>query len=76
MGAAKRLDDHRSDPATIAQGALSACGKEFDATVEVFSRNYDNYLAVREKVSTQLRQTSMDFAIQRILINRKATQAR
>jgi hypothetical protein len=53
--AAKRLDDHRSDPATIAQGALSACGTEFDATVETFSRNYDNYLAVREKVSTQLR---------------------
>jgi hypothetical protein len=75
-GAAKRLDDHRSDPATIAQGALSVCGKEFDATVEVFSRNYDNYLAVREKVSTQLRQTSMNFAIQRILINRKATHAR
>lgn len=40
--AAKHLDDQRSDPATIAQGALSVCGKEFDATVEVFSRNYDN----------------------------------
>ena len=24
--AAKHLDDHRSDPATIAQGALSVCG--------------------------------------------------
>jgi hypothetical protein len=74
--AAKHLDDHRSDPATIAQGALSVCGTEFNATVEVFSRNYDNYLAVREKVTTQLRQTSMDFAIQRVLINRKAAHAR
>jgi hypothetical protein len=74
--ATKHLDDHRSDPATIAQGALSACGKEFDATVETFSRNYDNYLAVREKVTTQLRQSSMDFAIQRVLVNRKAAHAR
>jgi hypothetical protein len=74
--AAKHLDDHRSDPATIAQGALSVCGKEFDATVQVFSRNYDNYLAVKEKVTAQLRQSGMDFAIQRVLINRKATRAR
>jgi len=73
--AAKHLDDRRSDPATIAQGALPVCGKEFDATVEVFSRNYDNYLAAREKVTTQLRQTSIDFAIQRVLINRKAARA-
>lgn len=69
--AGKHLDDHKSDPASIAQGALSVCGKEFSATVEAFSRHYDNYLATREKVESELRQTSKDFAIQRILINRK-----
>ena len=73
--AARHLDDRTSDPATIAHGALSVCGKEFDATVEVFSRNYDNYLAAKEKVTAQLRQTSIDFAIQRVLINRKAAHA-
>jgi hypothetical protein len=72
--AAKRLDDHRSDPATIAQGVLSACGKEFDTTVETFSRYYDNYLAVRENITTQLRQTSVDFAIKQVLIYRKGAR--
>ena len=33
--AAKRLDDGRSDPGTIAHAMISACAKEFDANVEV-----------------------------------------
>jgi hypothetical protein len=39
--AAKRLDDHRSDPMTIAHGMMSACGAEFDQEVKVYSRHLD-----------------------------------
>jgi hypothetical protein len=38
MRAAKKLDDRKSDPHTIAEAMISACATEFDATVEVHSR--------------------------------------
>jgi hypothetical protein len=72
--AAKRLDDHRSDPASIARGMLSACATEFDADVRAHSQNLD--LQGQQQVANQLRETSLDSAIQLVLKNRQATQHR
>src|SRR5256885_1615507 len=73
--AAKRLDDHKSDPATIARGMLSACGAEFDDDVKVHSRYLED-LEGRQKVARALRETSLDIAIQIVLQNRQAAQPR
>jgi hypothetical protein len=56
--AAKRLDDHKSDPATIARGMLSACGAEFDQDVKAHSHSLD--LDGEQKVARRLRETSLD----------------
>jgi hypothetical protein len=66
--AAKRLDDHKSDPATIARGMLSACGAEFDQDVKAHSRSLS--LDGEQKVARTLRETSLDGAIQLVLSNR------
>jgi hypothetical protein len=68
--AARRLDDFKSDAATIAQGMLSACAAEFDEDVRVYSRNLD--LQGRQKVAAMLREGSLDRAVQMVLVNRKA----
>jgi uncharacterized protein YcfL len=68
--AAKSLDDHKSDPMTIAHGMLSACGVELDHEVKVYSRYLD--IEGEQKVAAAARQSSMDAAIQMILENRKA----
>jgi hypothetical protein len=69
--AAKKLDDHRSDPATIAQGMMAACRNEFDADVEAQSRYLPDYVQGREKVAQQLRQWAFGDSILMVLINRK-----
>jgi hypothetical protein len=73
---AKRLDDHKSDPATIARGMLSACAAESDEVVKVYSRYLEDGLQGREKVAKSLREASLDSAIQLVLRNRKAAQSR
>ena len=66
---AKRLDDRKSDPMTVARGMLSACGMEFDQEVKIYSRYID--IEGEQKVAAAARQSSMDAAIQMILENRK-----
>ena len=73
--AAKRLDDHKSDPATIARGILSACAAEFDEDVQVHSRYLED-LEGQQKVARALREASLDGAIQFVLAHRKATRSR
>ncbi|SRR6266480_1739740 len=72
MRAAKRLDDHKSDPATIAAGMMSACGKEFDENVKVHSRYLGEGPEGRQKVARALRVSSLDSAMQIVLRNRQA----
>jgi hypothetical protein len=55
MRAAKKLDDGKSDPGTIAHAMISSCGAEFDANVEVYSRYLEDGLDGREKVTKSLR---------------------
>jgi hypothetical protein len=69
--AAKRLDDHKSDAATIARGMLSACAAEFDEDVKVHSRYLED-LEGQQKVARALREASLDGAIQLVLSHRKA----
>jgi hypothetical protein len=70
--AAKRLDDHKSDPATIARGMMSACSTEFDDDVKVHSRYLENGLEGQQQVARALREASLDGAIQLVLVHRKA----
>ncbi|HEV3270724.1 MAG TPA: hypothetical protein VGZ93_00915 [Candidatus Methylacidiphilales bacterium] len=70
--AAKKLDDRKSDPGTIAHAMISSCGAEFDANVEVYSRYLDDGLEGREKVAKSLREGSYGSAIQIVLQNRNA----
>lgn len=74
-GAARRLDDRKSNPATIARGMLSACGSEFDENVNVRSRYLDDPEG-RQKVAEALRESSLDGAIQLVLTNRQAPRSR
>jgi hypothetical protein len=73
--AARRLDDRKSDPAKIARGMLSACGAEFDENVNVRSRYLEDPEA-RQKVAGTLRESSLDGAIQLVLMNRQAPRSR
>jgi hypothetical protein len=73
--AAKRLDDHKSDPATIARRMLSACTAEFDADVKVHSRYLED-VDGKQDVASRFRETSLDAAAQLVLRNRKAAQSR
>lgn len=70
--AAKKLDDHQSDPGTIAHAMIATCGAEFEENVNVYSRYLEDGLQGREKVATALRQSSFGSAIQIVLENRKA----
>jgi hypothetical protein len=70
--AVKRLDDQKSDPATIARGALSACGREFDENVKVHTRYLQNGLEGQQKVAKAAREAGLDAGIQIVLRNRKA----
>jgi hypothetical protein len=72
--AAKRLDDRKSDPATVARGTLAACGTEFNQDVKAHSRHLD--LDGEQQVARRLREVSLDTAIQLVLTNRKAAQSR
>lgn len=68
---AKRLDDRTSDPASIAPGIISACGAQFEAAENTFSRySGGDYLQTRRQIQTALRQSGSDFAIRMILENR------
>jgi hypothetical protein len=73
--AAKRLDDYKSDPATIARGMMSACMAEFDELVEVRSRHLDD-LEGKQKVELVVREASFDGAIQLVITNRKGALTR
>ncbi len=73
MQAAKRLDDLKSDAATIAQAMLSACSTEFNQNVKVYSRGLD--LEGEQKVARMLREGSLGIAIRLVLSNRKAVQS-
>jgi hypothetical protein len=70
MLAAKKLDDRKSDPGTIAHAMISSCGAEFNANVEVYSRYLENGLEGRETVAKSLRESSYGSAIQIVLQNR------
>jgi hypothetical protein len=76
MRAAKSLDDHKSDPGTIAEAMISACSTEFRQNVKVHSRYLEEGLDGEQKVARSLRETSFGAAIKMVLENRKAAQAR
>ena len=65
--AAKKLDDHKSDPATIAQAMLSACAAEFDRQVIVY--RVDG--ATLEQTDRILRKDTLGQAIEIVLQSRK-----
>jgi uncharacterized lipoprotein YmbA len=65
--AAKKLDDHKSDPATIAQAMLSACAAEFNRQVMVY-RVGDMTLEQMDRI---LRKDALGQAIEIVLRNRK-----
>jgi hypothetical protein len=73
MRAAKKLDDGKSDPGTIAHAMIASCVAEFDANVEVYSRYLENGLEGREKVAKSLREGSYGSAIQLVLQNRNSS---
>jgi hypothetical protein len=72
--AAKKLDDRKSDPGTIAHAMISSCAAEFDANVEVYSRYLEDGLTGREKVANSLREGSYGSAIQIVLQDRKGSR--
>ena len=74
MRAAKKLDDRKSDPGTIAHAMISSCSAEFDANVEVYSRYLEDGLQGRENVSKSLREGSFGNAIQIVLQNRNRSR--
>jgi hypothetical protein len=65
--AAKKLDDHKSDPATIAQAMLSACAAEFNRQVIVYRVDR----ATLEQMDRILRKDTLGQAIEIVLQNRK-----
>lgn len=65
--AAKKLDDHKSDPATIAQAMLSACAVEFNRQVVVY--RVDGMTL--EQMDRILRKDTLGQAIEIVLKNRK-----
>jgi hypothetical protein len=73
--AAKRLDDYKSDPTTIARGMMSACKAEFDELVEVRSRHLDD-LEGKQQVEREVREASFDGAVQFVITNRKGALTR
>jgi hypothetical protein len=73
--AAKRLDDYKSDPTSIARGMMSACKVEFDGLVDVHSRHLED-LELKQKVARALRDTNLDGAVQLVLANRKGALTR
>jgi hypothetical protein len=73
--AAKKLDDRKSDPGTIAHAMISSCNAEFEANVEVYSRDLEDGLAGREKVAKYLREGSYGSAIQIVLQNRNRSHS-
>jgi hypothetical protein len=75
MRAAKKLDDRKSDPGTIAHAMISSCGAEFDANVEIYSRYLEDGLEGREKVAKYLKEGSYGSAIQLVLQNRKGSRS-
>jgi hypothetical protein len=74
MQAAKRLDDRKSDPGTIAEAMISACSTEFGQNVKVYSRALD--LDGEHKVARSLREGSYGSAIKMVLENRKTSPPR
>jgi hypothetical protein len=74
MRAAKKLDDRKSDPGTIAHAMISSCAAEFDANVEVYSRYLEDGLEGREKVAKSLRESSYGSAIQLVLQSRNSSR--
>jgi uncharacterized protein YcfL len=65
--AAKKLDDHKSDPATIAQAVLSACASEFNRQVVVYRTDG----ATLEQMDAILRKDALGQAIEIVLKNRQ-----
>ena len=73
--AAKRFDDYKSDPTSIARAIMSACNAEFDELVDVHSRRLED-LELKQKVARALRETHLDGAVQLVLTNRKGVLTR
>jgi hypothetical protein len=71
IGAAKRLDDRKSEPAAVARRMMSACSKEFEENVKVHSRYLENGSEGQKKVASALRKSSIDGAIQIVLHSRQ-----
>jgi hypothetical protein len=73
--AAKRLDDYKSDPTSIAREMMSACKAEFGDLVDVHSRHLED-LEPKQKVAQTLRGTNLAAAVQLVLTNRKGALTR
>jgi len=69
MQAAKRLDDHRSDAATIGQAALAACATESQQVVEVYSRGLG--FQGEETLAAKLQSGALGSAIEIVLKTRQ-----
>jgi hypothetical protein len=67
--AAKKLDDHKSDPATIAQAVLSACAAEFNRQVVVYRTGG----ATLEQIDAILHKDALGQAIEIVLKNRQGS---
>jgi hypothetical protein len=68
----KRLDDRKSDPATVARRLMSACGKEFNENLKVHTRYLQSSSENQQKVASALRKSSTDGAVQIVLHNRQS----
>jgi hypothetical protein len=64
--AARKLDDRKSDPATIAQAMLSACAVEFNKQVMTYWIAGTNL----EQIDSAMRKDTLGQAIQIVLQNR------
>jgi hypothetical protein len=74
LRAAKHLDDHKSDAATIAQAVLAECATEFQQDVEIYSRGLG--LDGEKTVAAALQSAALGAAIKIVLINRQPATSR
>lgn len=73
MRNARDLDDGRSEPGSIATAAISACGAEFNANVDAYSRYLQDGLEGRKKVATATRESGYGAASEFVLKHRNGT---
>lgn len=66
-----QLDDGKSDAYTVASAASTACGKEFNSMVEVYSRGQRD--SAREEIARNLNAKRKDMLIPLVMKVRKAS---